>query len=175
MIDEAQITVFVLVGMILVSLAGGVCPSLISRLGIIPRQISGLPGVLFAPLIHGGPSHLAANMIPFSALCFIVTWIYGSNFFLGLLAWLWVLSGFFTWFLGKLGSSHVGMSGVVYGFVGFLISRPFVGETNSTEILTSLLVAIVFAPILLGIFRFSSNISLIGHLGGFASGILYLT
>jgi hypothetical protein len=33
-------------------------------LGVRPRELSGLLGVIFAPLLHGGPEHLLANTPP---------------------------------------------------------------------------------------------------------------
>ena len=40
--------------------------------GIIPRNIIGLRGILFAPLLHGGLLHLIANTIPFLTLGWFV-------------------------------------------------------------------------------------------------------
>ena len=33
--------------------------------GIIPRNVTGLRGILFAPFLHGSFAHLLANSIPF--------------------------------------------------------------------------------------------------------------
>src|SRR6266540_3433071 len=36
--------------------------------GVRPRQLAGLPGILFAPLVHGGFVHLIANSLPLLVL-----------------------------------------------------------------------------------------------------------
>ena len=40
----------------------------LDRLGIEPREVDGLDGVLFAPFLHAGWDHLIGNTIPFLLL-----------------------------------------------------------------------------------------------------------
>src|SRR5690349_16232374 len=40
----------------------------LDRYGIIPREVDGLDGILFAPFLHGGFRHLVANTFPFLVL-----------------------------------------------------------------------------------------------------------
>jgi membrane associated rhomboid family serine protease len=40
----------------------------LQRFGVRPRQFAGLPGILLAPLLHGGPVHLIANSLPLLVL-----------------------------------------------------------------------------------------------------------
>src|SRR6266581_6539060 len=36
--------------------------------GVRPREVAGLLGILFAPLVHGGFAHLIANSLPLMVL-----------------------------------------------------------------------------------------------------------
>src|SRR5271163_1481279 len=40
----------------------------LNRLGLVPRKIAGIPGILFSPFLHGSFSHLFFNSIPFLVL-----------------------------------------------------------------------------------------------------------
>ena len=44
----------------------------LNALGVRPRELAGLWGILFMPLLHGGIAHLAANTIPFLVLGWLV-------------------------------------------------------------------------------------------------------
>ena len=39
--------------------------------GIVPRSLSGLGGIIWAPLLHGGWPHLLANTVPFLVFGFL--------------------------------------------------------------------------------------------------------
>ncbi len=89
-------------------------------LGILPRTVQGLWGILFAPFLHGSWSHLLVNSGPLLVLL--------SLFFLNAryrpwssLAALWLLSGFGTWLIGRGGVVHIGASGLIYALAAFLI------------------------------------------------------
>src|SRR5690242_669772 len=45
-------------------------------LGISPRSFSGLVGIIFSPLIHGGWQHLVSNTIPLLVLGFLMIYFY---------------------------------------------------------------------------------------------------
>ncbi len=42
------------------------------RFGIVPRTLSGLPGILFSPLLHADLQHLLANSLPLFVLLILV-------------------------------------------------------------------------------------------------------
>src|ERR671914_63006 len=44
----------------------------LDRLGIEPREVDGLDGVLAAPFLHVGFGHLAANTLPFVAMGLVI-------------------------------------------------------------------------------------------------------
>jgi membrane associated rhomboid family serine protease len=91
-----------------------------SWLGILPRTFIGLRGMLFAPVLHGSWRHLLVNTGPLLILLALLftnrryrPW---SSF-----AWLWVLSGFGTWLIGRGGQYHIGASGLICALAAFLV------------------------------------------------------
>jgi membrane associated rhomboid family serine protease len=139
-------------------------------LGIRPRNANGLLGIVFAPFLHGGFRHLISNTLPFLVLGFLISardwteWVVVS-----LVAA--ICSGLGTWLFGAAGTLHIGASGVVFGYFGFLIARAYF-ERNVTSIAISLLVVAVFGGMIWGILPVQIGISWEGHLFGLVGGIL---
>ena len=120
----ARAAVFVLcLGVVLLvdTLSGD---SLTRRLGIEPRVIHGLDGMLFAPLLHGDLGHYLSNAMPMIVLLGLL--FANSNYkpwrSLGIV---WLLGGLGTWLIGRPGSTHIGASIVIFGLVAFLIVASF--------------------------------------------------
>ena len=71
-----------ILGVIVLVLWGTFCITSLDRrvlyLGIIPRRIYGLPGILLAPLLHANFNHLFFNTIPLLVLSNFLL-IYGLN------------------------------------------------------------------------------------------------
>lgn len=137
--------------------------------GIFPRYIIGLRGILFAPFLHGGLGHLIANTIPFLILGWFVMLQETSNFFV-VTAITMLVSGLGVWLLGSSGV-HVGASGVIFGYLGFLLARGYF-ERNLPSILLALIVGVFFGGALWGILPTVPGISWEGHLFGFIGGVL---
>jgi len=81
----------------------------LDTLGIIPREWVGLRGILFAPVLHGGFGHWAANALPLVVLLTLL----GADPKLrpaAALLWIWVWSGLGTWLIGRGGTIHLGAS-----------------------------------------------------------------
>jgi membrane associated rhomboid family serine protease len=88
------------------------------RLGIIPRTVGGLRGILFSPLIHSDAGHLYSNSVPLLVLCWCLFYFYKDSGYL-VFPFLWILSGIFTWLIGR-DSFHIGASGLIYALSLFL-------------------------------------------------------
>src|SRR4029077_7301491 len=93
----------------LLSLALGLGPE---DFGVRPRELAGLPGILFAPLVHGGFEHLLANSLPLVILGIAIVHLYPTAARIVLPA-VYVGTGVAVWLFAR-GSSHVGASGLVY-------------------------------------------------------------
>nr|WP_290227410.1 rhomboid family intramembrane serine protease [Trichocoleus desertorum] len=138
--------------------------------GIRPRSISGLWGILFAPFLHGGLGHLMANTIPFLVLGWFVMLREISDFFIVSLITI-LASGLGVWLFGSANSIHIGASGVVFGYFGFLVSRGYF-ERSMVGIAVSLLVGTLYGSLIWGVLPIRNGISWEGHLFGFLGGLL---
>lgn len=137
--------------------------------GIIPREIIGLRGILFAPFLHGSLGHLIANTIPFLILGWFVMLQETSDFFV-VTGITMLISGLGVWLLGAPGV-HVGASGLIFGYLGFLLLRGYF-ERNFPSILLSLIVGFLYGGALWGILPTVPGISWEGHLFGLIGGVL---
>jgi len=138
-------------------------------LGVYPRKLSGLPGVLFSPWAHASLSHLYQNSLPLLIMLIALFYFYRSVSFRILFYGL-LLSGLFTWVFGR-NSYHIGASGMVYVLFGFLF---FGGVFTKHYRLMALSLAVVFfyGSMIWYVFPIQEGISWEGHLGGFLGGLL---
>ena len=88
-------------------------------LGIIPRSLSGLLGIVSAPFMHVNFAHFFANLPPFLVLSWLVL-LHGETVFLEVALGTALVGGFLVWLLARR-ASHMGMSGVIFGLLGFLL------------------------------------------------------
>jgi membrane associated rhomboid family serine protease len=137
-------------------------------LGIIPRQMRGLPGVLLAPLLHANFNHIFFNSIPLLVLSNFIL-INGFNYYLAVTLIITLLSGLTIWCFAKPGL-HIGASALITGYWGFLICNVYQNGTVTTIIL-GIISLYYFAGIFLGIFPSERGVSWQGHLFGLLAGI----
>jgi len=142
----------------------------LNQFGIIPRTTDGLRGILFAPFLHGNLNHLIANTIPFLALGWMVM-LRDARHFLPVTLFSMLGAGLVAWTLGAPGSVHIGASGVVFGYLGFLLLAG-VYTRSFWSIMLSLVTAALWGGLVLGIAPSQPGISWQAHLGGFIGGIL---
>lgn len=138
--------------------------------GIRPRLVSGLPGIVFAPFLHGGFGHLLANTLPFLILGWLVMIRRTADFFV-VSGVVMLLAGFGVWLFGAPNSVHLGASSLIFGYLGFLLLRGFF-ERSFTSIVVAILVAAIYGGAIFGVLPIQRGISWQGHLFGFAGGIL---
>lgn len=137
--------------------------------GIFPRRVFGLLGVLFAPLLHGGWMHLMSNTVAFLGLGFAMS-LAERDRFLRTTLYLVIFSGVGTWLIGRSGTVHIGASGLIYGYLGYLLSRAW-AEKRALWMISGIVVAILYGSMLWGILPSEEGISWEGHLCGFLAGL----
>jgi len=142
----------------------------LNRFGIIPRTSIGLRGVLFAPLLHGTWNHLIANTVPLAVLGWL-TMLGGSADFAIATAMIWLVSGLGVWLFGAPNSLHIGASGIIFGYFGFLLSRSYFEQDFFSAVIAALVV-LLYGPLIWGILPLRRGISWQGHLFGLIGGIL---
>ncbi len=139
-------------------------------LGVKPRSLSGLKGILFMPFVHGGFGHLLMNTVPFLFLGALVM-TSGLSVFFTVSGLSMLTSGLGVWLFASAGSVHIGASGIVFGFFGFLLTGAYF-ERSLRAILIAFVALFFYGGILWGLLPFRFGVSWLGHLFGFAGGVL---
>ncbi len=138
--------------------------------GIVPRTVLGLRGILFAPFLHANLNHLVANTIPFVLLGWLVM-LRDSRHFGRVTVAAMLGSGLLSWTLGAPGSIHIGASGVIFGYLGFLMVSGWYARTFASVAL-SVGVTLAWGSLVFGVLPTVPGVSWQGHLGGFIGGVL---
>ena len=139
------------------------------RWGIQPRSVQGLPGILVHPFLHAGWQHLISNTIGLLMLGGMVMLREPRDFWMvsGLSL---VIGGIGIWLFGRSGP-HIGASGVVFGYFGYLLLTGWF-DRRVGPIVLSILTFLLWGRLLFGLSPFQVGISWEGHLCGLAGGIL---
>lgn len=138
--------------------------------GVIPRTAAGLRGILFAPFLHVTPDHLIANSIPFVVLGWMVMLRDERHFIPVTIAGM-LGSALIAWLLGAPGSVHIGASGVIFGYLGFLMLSGWYARSFGSIVLSAV-VTLVWGSLVLGMLPGVPGISWQAHAGGFIGGVL---
>ncbi|GAA3289814.1 rhomboid family intramembrane serine protease [Arthrobacter citreus] len=143
-------------------------PAVLRGLGILPRRLDGLDGILFAPLLHAGVNHLLGNTLPLVVFSFL-TMLEGVRRYLVVLASSWLASGIGVWLFG--GGLTVGISGVVFGLFAYLMARGIYNR-DILQLLLGGVLFLVYGSLLWGVLPVSIGVSWQAHLFGAAGGVL---
>ncbi len=159
----------IIVGMWLVRILDVVLPADLVNGGILPRQGSGLDGVVWAPLLHVSFGHLIANTVPMAVLGGLIA--LGNRVrFLAVSAFTWLGSGLGVWLIAPPRTVTVGASGVVFGLLGYLVARG-VFDRKPMSILLGLGALGFYGGILFGVLPNRAGVSWQAHLFGLVSGV----
>ena len=135
--------------------------------GLIPRQPGGLDGIIAMPLLHGSFGHLMANTPPLMVMGSLLV-ATTTRALLPLNAVVIGLGGGLVWLFG--GSAiHIGASGLVFGWFGFLVVRGLVDRSLIT-LGAALVVGVLFGSILWGVLPGQPGVSWEAHLFGAIAG-----
>ena len=139
-------------------------------LGVLPREWSGLAGILTAPLIHGEWQHLISNTVPLAILSAVIFLFYSRVAVKSFLL-IYLLSGLGVWLFARPHTHHIGASGVVYGLIAFVFWSG-IFRRNFRSIVLALIILIMYSGYFPGIVPGEAGISWESHLFGAFSGIL---
>jgi membrane associated rhomboid family serine protease len=136
--------------------------------GIRPHDPDSLPDILAAPFLHVSWTHIESNSGPLFIFGFLAAYR-GVVRFLGLTALVIIVSGLAAWLWGSQNTINVGASGVVFGYLGYILVRGFF-DRHGIDILIGAVMALCFA------YQFTvllphQGIGWQAHIGGLAAGV----
>lgn len=137
--------------------------------GIVPRTAYGLSGIVMAPFLHANLQHLLANTVPFLILGAVIL-LRGVRAFLFVAVVSALVSGLGTWLFGTPNTQHIGASGIVFGFLGYLLIRAAYDHRISSALI-AVAVAVVYGATFLTSLMPEHGISWTGHVFGFIGGL----
>lgn len=139
--------------------------------GIFPRTASGLWGIPLHVFIHANFGHLAANSVPLLILGGLSSFR-GRGAVFALSAFVVIIGGSLVWLMGRE-AIHIGASGLVFGYFGYLVGRGFY-QPGVLSVLVAVVVIFFYGwSILFGVLPSSPFVSWEGHLFGLIAGVLY--
>lgn len=139
-----------------------------AHLGLIPRRASGLIGILTSPFVHANAAHLAANLPPFVVLGALVLRRNEAQF-VDVAVTIALAQGVLLWLFGR-NAAHVGMSGVIFGFLGYLLAAAWFTRTTS-DLLVAGGVVVFYGGMLAGLKPVRDGTSWEAHLFGLLAGL----
>ena len=141
----------------------------LSEFGIVPRTTEGLRGIPLWPFLHAGFGHVISNTLPMAVLGGVIA-IQGRNTLLKVSAIVVVVSGAGVWVFARPGI-HVGASGLVFGYFGYLVARGWY-QRSLSSVAVAILVVFFYGGLIFGIVPSLGFVSWEGHLFGLMAGIL---
>jgi membrane associated rhomboid family serine protease len=138
--------------------------------GIRPRSVGGLDGIVFSPFLHGGWGHLIGNTIPFLVLGGLIA-LSGIARVATVTAIVAVIGGLGVWLTASENSIHIGASGIVFGYAGYLVARG-IFTRSLMHLAVGAMVALVWGTTLLSGLVPHDGISWQGHLFGAIGGVV---
>lgn len=137
--------------------------------GIHPLDPSGLWGIIASPFLHANFEHVLSNSLPGMVFAFFVGFS-GKRVFWEVTVIVVFIAGIGTWLFGGVGTNHIGASGLVYGWLGYLLVRGLFNRSLS-QILVGVLLGFLYSGLVWGILPGTPGVSWQGHLFGALGGV----
>lgn len=141
----------------------------LSAWGILPRSTSGLIGIPLSPILHGSLNHVLSNTVPFLALAGLVG-LRGGQKLVGISLFIIVIGGAGVWLMART-AVHVGASGLVFGYFGYLVANGWY-DRRPISILAAIAVIVVYGSLVFGVLPTTSFVSWEAHLFGLIAGVV---
>lgn len=141
----------------------------IEKLGIYPRTIKGLIGIITSPFIHINIDHILSNSIPIFILIWTLLYFYRDLSY-KIIFLSCIINNTSIWLLAEQ-AWHIGISGLIYSLVTFIFFSGLLRDYIKL-IAISFVVIFLYGGLFWGIFPTDRSISWESHLFGAATGII---
>jgi membrane associated rhomboid family serine protease len=145
-----------------------------SQFGILPRNIYGLTGVITAPLLHKGITHIVSNSFPIILLGVALFYLHhkvAKKVFYGS----YLLVNIIVWIFGRP-LMHIGASGLIYAMAFFIVVSGLLSKKIIPTII-SLILLIGYSGLIYGLipsnYLYSWEMHIAGALAGVGFAIYY--
>ncbi|CAM3214048.1 MULTISPECIES: rhomboid family intramembrane serine protease [Corynebacterium] len=152
----------------------GLFGGLLQYWGIHPLDLVSIWHIFTAPLLHANLEHIVGNSVTGAIFAFLIGYS-GKRVFWEVTTFATVFSGLGTWLFGGIGTNHLGASGVIYGWLIYLLVRGIFNRSG-TQIALGLVLAFFYSGLILGVLPGTPGVSwqahLFGAIGGFFAGMI---
>lgn len=138
-------------------------------LGVRPGEISGLIGLIAAPVVHGSVEHLVANTLPMLVLGTLTLAVYPRTAWRAI-AFIWLVSGLGIWLFGRP-STHIGASGLSHGLMFLLFVLGLI-RRDRAAVAAAFIAFFLYGGMLLTVLPGDPKISWEAHLFGALAGVI---
>ena len=147
-------------------------------LGLSARNLGSLPHIIAVPFLHVSMEHIESNTVPLAVTTFLVG-LDGLRRYAYVTAIIIVVGGLGYWLLGPSNVTMVGASGLIFGYLGYLVVRGFFARSvwqAIWQLVLGVAVAVYYQWTLVLLYPSAEvttmHISWQGHLTGLLSGIV---
>lgn len=166
---QVRIVFFVALTLTIIEFANLLLDRYLVRFGLIPGSTQQWFGLFTSPLIHGSVMHFVSNIFPMIVFSLLLLQHGVYRYFL-VTFFVVLVGGGAVWLFGRE-AVHVGASGVIFGYFGFLLLAGILSRELKL-IGISFLVGSVYGGIIFGVLPLQPGVSWEGHLFGFLAGLL---
>jgi membrane associated rhomboid family serine protease len=143
----------------------------LDNLAVVARTWKGLIGIPLAGLLHSGFGELASNTLPLLLLGWVVT-LGGRAIFFRVSALSLLCATFGAWCLGRQGEPFLGASGLIYGYLGFVLLRGFL-EPSAVWVVVAVVIGVLYAGVLGRFFPQLVPSNVFGFFGGILASVWF--
>lgn len=143
----------------------------LNQLGLVPKSTQHLAGIVTSPFVHASWGHLSGNIVGLLISGYLASL---QPKFKRVSVFIITVTGSLVWLFGEYGN-HIGASGIVMGYYGFLFGTAVFNRNLIAIISFTVLVAFTYYAdfaFFSTLLDFSPQTSSTSHIFGFVSGLV---
>ncbi len=141
----------------------------LEQLGLVPRDLGGLVGIVGMHFLHGSWHHLLSNSVPLLVLLMLLAGSRANS--VSIVLAICLIGGAVLWVIGRP-LLHVGASLLVFGLASFLVVAGLLEKRLVSLIISGIVMFVYGTSLLKGIMPFAPSISWEGHISGLVAGVI---